>query len=171
MARVWGSCCRFITSSNNHIPRITSLLQRLAQTYGEAVDLGSDGTYHLFPPPHALGTNLEPTLRKLGFGYRAGFLESTLQTLRKRHGSDPGQIEAGLARLRETDVSEVREELLGLKGVGRKVADCVMLMSLDKVSCGVDYADIRRLVYRSIRTYFPLLRDTLPFLDDCGTRA
>lgn len=35
---------------------------------------------------------------------------------------------------RDEDVDIVRENLIALKGVGRKVADCVMLMCLDKVS-------------------------------------
>jgi len=35
--------------------------------------------------------------------------------------------------LRDLDTSEAREELLKFIGVGRKVADCILLMSLDKV--------------------------------------
>lgn len=69
----------------------------------------------------------------MGFGYRASFIESSLATLRKELGDKPGDIEAGLLRWRTTEALEVREKLLGLKGVGRKVADCVMLMCLDQV--------------------------------------
>lgn len=92
-----------------------------------------DTTYHLFPSPHMLSDNVEVSLRQLGFGYRAAFLQSTLQHLGKRFGSSPGSIDSGLARWRTAPIDEVRDELLQLKGVGRKVADCVMLMSLDKV--------------------------------------
>jgi N-glycosylase/DNA lyase len=91
-------------------------------------------TYHLFPGPHLFPATLEQTLRDLGFGYRAGFLESSLATLRAEFGENEGDVERGLEGWRSGDVDVVREKLIGLKGVGRKVADCVMLMCLDQVS-------------------------------------
>jgi N-glycosylase/DNA lyase len=42
--------------------------------------------------------------------------------------------EVWLRTLRELSTAEAREELLKFMGVGRKVADCVLLMSMDKVS-------------------------------------
>lgn len=90
-------------------------------------------TYHLFPSPDRLPAELERTLRDLGFGYRAGFIESTLASLRAEFGDQPGDIERGFEGWRGGDVEVVREKLVALKGVGRKVADCVMLMCLDQV--------------------------------------
>ena len=78
--------------------------------------------------------NVETALRELGFGYRAAFLQATLQNLREKFGAGAGDIEAGLRSWRAQDLDEVRQQLIQLKGVGRKVADCVMLMSMDKVS-------------------------------------
>lgn len=37
--------------------------------------------------------------------------------------------------LREKPMDEVRGELTALMGVGRKVADCIALFSLDKPEC------------------------------------
>ncbi|WVQ71674.1 hypothetical protein IAR50_001214 [Cryptococcus sp. DSM 104548] len=136
----WECLIAFITSTNNHISRITSLLHKFSKTFTDPV-LTLDHsphsppiTYHLFPAPHLLPAALDVTLRDLGFGYRAPFIESSLATLRDKFGDQKGDIEAELARwrLRETEI--VREELVALKGVGRKVADCVMLMCLDKPS-------------------------------------
>lgn len=135
-------------------------------------------TYHLFPRPLDLlrpageanvVEQLETTLRTLGFGYRAGFISSSLNTLINAHGtleeraaigvplmsspssspSAPGEVEvkgvqgveAFLQSLRQGGVRDSvsreedrwRGELLALKGVGRKVADCIGLMSLDRV--------------------------------------
>ncbi|KAK4686570.1 N-glycosylase/DNA lyase, partial [Tremellales sp. Uapishka_1] len=68
----------------------------------------------------------------MGFGYRASFIESTLRTLIAEFGDDEGAVESGLTGWRTGDMAEVSEKLIGLKGVGRKVADCVLLMSLDR---------------------------------------
>jgi N-glycosylase/DNA lyase len=152
------STCRFITSTNNHIPRIAGLMLRLGTHFSPPLltlpdpahdappaagpstppptadsDLPTTTTYHLFPAPHLLPVVLEQILRDIGFGYRAGFIESSLATLRADFGDEPGDIERGLAGWRGGDVDIVREKLIGLKGVGRKVADCVMLMCLDQV--------------------------------------
>jgi N-glycosylase/DNA lyase len=48
--------------------------------------------------------------------------------------SDKREVsENWLMTLRDVDTSEARGELIKFMGVGRKVADCVLLMSLDKV--------------------------------------
>lgn len=97
-------------------------------------------TYHPFPPPSVLSQpDVSPTLRQLGFGYRAEFIQKTAKFLVDSHGSDtlpddPGEAsERWLRGLRNSGTAEAREELLKLTGVGRKVADCILLMSLDKV--------------------------------------
>ncbi len=136
-----SSLSSFITSTNNYIPRIASLMHRLCTHFSpplitlENPDGSGTTTYHAFPPPHTWPSELEQLLRKMGFGYRAGFIESSLTTLRAQFGDRAGDVEAGLDSWRAKDVNEVRERLLELKGVGRKVADCVMLMCLDQVSC------------------------------------
>nr|KIR50444.1 N-glycosylase/DNA lyase [Cryptococcus bacillisporus CA1280] len=136
----WECLLAFITSTNNHIPRITSLLHKFSQSFTEPVltlkhpSNGNLIPYHLFPAPHQIPTRLEKSLRDLGFGYRAPFIEASLLLLRNKFGDKEGNIEAGLMGWRDEDVDIVRENLIALKGVGRKVADCVMLMCLDKPS-------------------------------------
>ena len=104
------------------------------------VPSGQTETYHPFPPPSVLAApEVSKTLRSLGFGYRAEFIQKTAQMLVERHGSfdlrtsSPEPAEVWLKTLREMPTAEARAELLKLMGVGRKVADCVLLMSLDKV--------------------------------------
>jgi N-glycosylase/DNA lyase len=111
---------------------------------------------------------LETTLGSLGFGYRAGFISSSLSTLISSHGTPEERTAIGMpevssaSTLAEGEVGmgdtqgvemflhslrrggakypvvgeedRWRGELLALKGVGRKVADCIGLMSLDRVS-------------------------------------
>ncbi|ORY23036.1 putative purine-specific oxidized base lesion DNA N-glycosylase [Naematelia encephala] len=135
----WECLVAFITSTNNHIPRITSLMYKLCQHLSpnlltlEETD-GSTITYHLFPRPHSFPSHCESLLREMGFGYRAAFIESSISTLRQTFGDAPGDVDAGLEALRGASIDDVRQKIIGLKGVGRKVADCVMLMCLDQPS-------------------------------------
>jgi N-glycosylase/DNA lyase len=86
--------------------------------------------YHPFPAPQTLADpSVEATLRGLGFGYRAKYIQKTAALLCEMHG-DP---QKWLLGLREVPTEQAREELLKLAGVGPKVADCILLMSLDKV--------------------------------------
>ena len=48
------------------------------------------------------------------------------------HGTDRG-VHKYLEGLRSASTDDARNELLKFVGVGRKVADCILLMSLDKV--------------------------------------
>jgi N-glycosylase/DNA lyase len=96
-------------------------------------------SYHPFPPPSRLSSpDVAATLRSLGFGYRADFIQKTAKMLGDAHSADSplegkGGPERWLYTLRDMPTTDARQELLKLMGVGRKVADCVLLMSLDKV--------------------------------------
>lgn len=109
---------------------------------------GSGGAepYHPFPLPSALAApEVATKLRTLGFGYRADFIQKTAKMLVERDIKPPSSklssafyagrepVEIWLAGLRNEQTAVAREELIKLMGVGRKVADCVLLMSLDKV--------------------------------------
>jgi N-glycosylase/DNA lyase len=63
--------------------------------------------------------------RNLGFGYRAPYIISSLNSIQENGG------EKWLREMRDLPLEEVREKLISLKGVGRKVADCVALFSMD----------------------------------------
>lgn len=95
--------------------------------------------YYPFPPPSRLARpEVSAELRKIGFGYRADFIQKTAKMLVEAHGTvNEGDLseppEKWLMTLRDLPTAEARTELLKLMGVGRKVADCILLMSLDKV--------------------------------------
>lgn len=100
----------------------------------------TEEAYHPFPSPSALAApEVAARLRALGFGYRADFIQKTAAMLVEAHGStvDPRTnlepSEEWLRTLRNMNTSDARTKLLRLMGVGRKVADCILLMSLDKV--------------------------------------
>lgn len=137
---------RFICSANNNISRITKMVQNLCTHFspalvtlpapsvsGTALHSEEEQSYHPFPPPSVLAhPSVAATLRKLGFGYRAEYIQRTAQMMMEAHGSDE-EAERWMCGLREMSTEDARVELLKLMGVGRKVADCILLMSLDKV--------------------------------------
>lgn len=105
------------------------LLLSLSPPSGE----GEPQAYHPFPPPSVLAApTVAQELRKLGFGYRADFIQKTASMLIEEHHSDEG-VYNYLHGLKKMSTEDVRTALLKLMGVGRKVADCVLLMSIDKV--------------------------------------
>ena len=143
----WETLISFICSSNNNISRITKMVQNLCAHYtppllsAEIPGSSELQAYHSFPPPSALtGKEVPATLRSLGFGYRAGFIHRTAQMLCDAHPSQNATLiaratepaEKWLMTLREAETASARGELLKFLGVGRKVSDCVLLMSLDK---------------------------------------
>jgi hypothetical protein len=136
-------------------------------TLDDPDDLGST-TYHPFPRPEDFPTPLETILREMGFGYRAGFIEASIATLKEEFG-DAGRIQQGIEAWRSAPVDDVREKLLALKGVGRKVADCVMLMCLDQVGDSRVLADNSHRSYPSTHTSLLLPLDILPFPRSYGT--
>ena len=136
----------FICSSNNNIQRISSMIEKMCSRYGEEVatiitsDEGSKSdtkTYYSFPTLDSLcaeqkvdnkSVDVEQTLRLLGFGYRAGYIAKTAKQIMKSGGNDY------LFSLRTLPYDKAKTELLKLTGIGPKVADCILLMSLDKPS-------------------------------------
>lgn len=106
----------------------------------DAIEGFSTEDYYPFPVPSVLASSeVTANLRKLGFGYRADFIQKTARMLVDSHGGpvkagvSPEPAEEWLHTLRTMNTADARAELLKLMGVGRKVADCILLMSLDKV--------------------------------------
>ncbi|KAG0638646.1 DNA glycosylase [Tuber brumale] len=123
----WENLVSFICSSNNNISRISQMVDKLCTTFGPKLGEVDGHTYHDFPSPGALmGDGTEQTLRELGFGYRAKYISTTARIIAQ------DRLVGWLDGLRKVEYRDAHEALLGLSGVGPKVADCVCLMSLDK---------------------------------------
>ncbi|XP_061864046.1 N-glycosylase/DNA lyase [Colius striatus] len=117
----------FICTSNNHISRITTMIERLCCAFGRRLCCLDARPVHAFPSLSALtGVDAEARLRALGFGYRAKFVSGSARAVAEGLGAE------GLRQLRAVPYAEARRVLCALPGVGTKVADCVCLMALDK---------------------------------------
>ncbi len=114
----------FLCTPANNIPRITGMIERLCERYGEPVAQDGAMTYYAFPSAERIAGADEAELRALGFGYRAKHLIEAAQALQAR-----GQ--GWLDSLRQQPYWDAKQELMQLPGVGAKVADCVLLFGLD----------------------------------------
>jgi len=126
----------FICSSNNNIPRIHQMLSSFRETYGTflmEIPVRREGEIRgtmpifSFPDAAALAAATEEELRGLGLGYRAKYVVETRDLL-----AECGGEEFLLGLRAERDAAAVQAELIKFSGVGRKVADCVALFSLDQ---------------------------------------
>ncbi|KAK4533305.1 hypothetical protein CCYA_CCYA16G4187 [Cyanidiococcus yangmingshanensis] len=120
----------FLCSSNNHIRRISGMVEFLARRYGRCISaswVDNSDAYYAFPSVAQLATEATvDELRANGFGYRANFVVNTAKELLSR-GGDKYLHALRLVHDRE----KVMQELVTLPGIGRKVASCIALLSLD----------------------------------------
>ncbi|PRP78179.1 hypothetical protein PROFUN_11309 [Planoprotostelium fungivorum] len=140
----------FICTSNNNIARITKMIESLCAEYGEKIYTSGDTTFHTFPTIEQLAAAEEEKFRDLGFGYRARFVTSAAKQVIERGG------ETWLNGLTSETMSreKVRSELMQLMGVGRKVADCVALFSLNRY----DIVPVDTHVWQIAQSYWPKLK-------------
>ena len=118
---VWETLVSFIVSQNNHIGRIKAILERICTCYGTPIAF--DGAvFYTFPAPEQLKDVSAGDYAALGCGYRAAYLEELVQNTLE------GKI--NLDRLQKCGYDDAKEQLLALKGIGPKVADCILLFGL-----------------------------------------
>lgn len=118
----------FICSSCNNIKRISSMIENMCTRFGVMLMRDQEfGDMYSFPSVESLADpGVEPVLRDLGFGYRAAFIQKAAHMI--------CQEKISLHDLRTMSHQEAKKELMRLPGVGRKVADCICLFSLDQQS-------------------------------------
>ncbi|MBI4282359.1 MAG: hypothetical protein HY672_02595 [Chloroflexi bacterium] len=138
----WECLVSFICSANSNIPRISASMETLAQSYGRPLRLGEYVGYS-FPTPEKLAEAGEKALRDLKLGFRAKYVAQAAERVAL------GEVK--LESLRHLPYQEAKEALMSLPGVGNKVADCVLLFSLDKL----DAFPIDRWVLRAVEEWYP----------------
>ena len=108
----------FIISQNNNIPRIRSIIERICESYGENM-----GDYYAFPTLEKLKTIPLQFFTEIKCGYRDKYLFETIAMI-----NDSVDIDS----IYNMSTEDARLELMKLKGVGRKVADCILLFGYQK---------------------------------------
>ena len=121
----WEALCSFIISQNNNIPRIRTIISRLCALCGEAVQ--NTPEEYVFPSPERVAALSEEQLDGIGCGYRSAYILTAARAVAS------GELDP--EALRTADIEDARKTLLGIKGVGPKVADCFLLYGLHRLEC------------------------------------
>jgi N-glycosylase/DNA lyase len=118
----WECLATFITSSLKRVPHIRAMSLALRDAFGTPVR-GSQ--VNAYPDPSRLAASDEARLRACGLGFRA------------RHLLAAARLIAGggvdLDALRTLPSDALRSKLCEIPGVGRKVANCVMLFAYERL--------------------------------------
>lgn len=133
----WETLISFIISQRKSIPAIRTAIEALASRFGEEVG-GAGETVRLFPTAASLAAAPESELRACGLGYRTGYVQNAA---RKAAGG-----ELDLAALGALSDTELFARLLGLEGVGKKVANCVCLFGYGRTAMAPVDVWIQKLI-------------------------
>lgn len=116
----WEMVVSFVISQNNNIPRITKSIQALCDKYG------------CFPTPELLIETDVDDFRKMGLGYRAEYMGNVAKYFLELK-------ENPTKHFSNMDYDSAMKELMSIKGIGKKVANCVCLFGLYYVNaCPID---------------------------------
>lgn len=118
----WEALCSFIFSQNNNIKRIKKIVASFCENFGEDI-----GGIYAFPTAETISKLSEDELAPIKSGFRAKYILSAANMVAS------GEID--LNSLFTKDLTEAKNELMKIKGVGPKVADCVLLYGFHRTEC------------------------------------
>ncbi len=116
----WETLCSFIISQNNNIKRIKGIIDRLCENFGENIGGG-----YSFPTAEKIASLTLDDLAILRSGFRAKYILDAAQKV------SSGEVD--LKALKDLPYATAQAELMKIKGVGPKVADCALLFSHKRI--------------------------------------
>jgi N-glycosylase/DNA lyase len=120
----WECLASYIIATFSNIPSIKRRIALMCREFGEEICVHGS-TYYSFPFPDLLAGEEKCLQKTCRLGYRAPFLCETAQVL----AGHPGWEE----ELRALPYEDARKVLQEYKGIGKKVADCVLLFGFGRL--------------------------------------
>lgn len=111
----------FIISANNRILMIKRAVENISRKFGEKIEFEGN-TYYSFPTPESLSKASVEEIE--GCGFRAPYIVESTKAITQ------GIFQ--LEKVKNLTLAAAQLELVKLKGVGPKVADCILLFSMNK---------------------------------------
>jgi len=122
----WECLASFILSSTKQIVQIRQIVSLLCERFGERLAPQppmANERHYAFPSPEKIAALTEAELRACKMGFRAPHLLAAARQI--------AEGELNLEKIRDLPLAEARAELMKLRGVGGKIADCVLLFAYD----------------------------------------
>jgi len=113
----------FIFSIQSSIPVIKKRLNTLSEYIGSGTEIEGD-KFYFFPKSRDLKNLSRKEISSFKLGFREKFFVEFIENY----------DETFFENLKQLDYEEKRKKLLRIKGVGEKVAQCILLFSLDELS-------------------------------------
>lgn len=115
----WECLASFILSSTKQIVQIQQIVALVCERFGSPVAAPDDHAVFSFPSVQRIASLSEADLRCCKMGFRAPYLKGSAEMIARG--------EVNLEFIAGMNVEDARAELMRLPGVGRKIADCVLL--------------------------------------------
>jgi len=119
----WECLISYICATNKNIPAIRDMISNVCVRFGKKIR-AEDEEFYTFPKPLDLAQASLRELRLCKLGFRAERVKATSKLV------SSGAFD--LETLKTMPYERTKKDLMTLPGVGPKVADCVLLFSLDK---------------------------------------
>lgn len=133
----------FILSQNNNIPRISLIIGRLCEYFGEQI---GEGDYS-FPTAERLRGITAEELAPIKAGFRARYIADAVERV------NSGEID--FAEIDALPLLPARDKLKSIVGVGDKVADCVLLFAFHKLDAFPKDVWVKRIMAEFYPAGFP----------------
>jgi len=114
----------FIVSSNSNIQKIKSSLEKISIKFGKKIEFDNK-EFYIFPEPKKIANTTIQEIQDCGVGYRAKFIIDAAKMVESK------QIDFDY--IKKSNYQNAKEMILVTPGIGNKVADCVLLFSLEKL--------------------------------------
>lgn len=145
----------FIISARNSIPSIMKTINKISSKWGTEIEYKGD-TYYAFPTIEQLKHATLEEIQDTGASFRSKYIIDTVSNVYRSYMAFKSGSESEKEELRKYNLDyikslnddECHKALQEFKGVGAKVADCIMLFSMEKYSAfPVDVWVKRAMIY------------------------
>lgn len=135
----------FIISARNSIPVISRTIKKLCENFGRPIEY-KGSTYYTFPTPEEFKKATLEDIQATGASFRSKYIYDTINNIYMCELAKRGELNEELDKVNEIlekyDLTKIKnmndddchKALQEFMGVGAKVADCIMLFSMEKYS-------------------------------------
>ncbi|OOM79706.1 DNA glycosylase [Clostridium sp. BL-8] len=130
----------FIISARNNIPSIKKTVNKISTKWGKEISY-KNKVYYAFPSIYEIKDATLEEIQETGASFRSKYLIDTIKNVYNsvkdenlKLNEENSYIKYNLDYIKRLSDDECHDALQEFKGVGSKVADCIMLFSMEKTS-------------------------------------